>query len=147
MAGTEVVVVASEVDVDDGAAEVGVTVVDVAVVAVPGIDDVPATVIADELEDAVPLEPQPDMASATVIPRQGGIVLQRMGCSDSVVGAATVLPNGFRSASTRTQQPPSDFRRVAVIRIYCAEPISGPNVAMRGMRQCPGRLSGRRSDL
>lgn len=75
-AGT-VVVVATVVD---GAEEVGDAVVGATVVVVvaPGVDKMSATVVADGVEDPVPLELQPDMVSATVMPRQGGIVLQRM---------------------------------------------------------------------
>ena len=99
-------------------ADVGVAVVGAAVVVVFGGGVVPVTVVADGVEDAVPPELQPDMASATVMTSQGGIVLQRMRCSDSVVGAATVLADGCRSTSTKTQRLRSDFRRVAAIGVY-----------------------------
>ena len=49
------------------------------VVVVLGVDVTSATVVADDGEDAVSLEVQPDTASTTVRPRQGGMRNQRMG--------------------------------------------------------------------
>jgi hypothetical protein len=62
-------------------AEVGVAVIGAAVVVVVvlGVDVMSATVVADDGEDAGSLEVQPDTASATVTPRQGGMSNQRTG--------------------------------------------------------------------